>query len=167
MPFVRRTAYRVPHDDDPVADVNRVQHRCQHANIGLRSGDNKRVGLALTEVFDQPGFGEGGIACFVDHRRKGAKRRKRWHQVQQSEIEAFAGRDAPARVIALPHARHLVWTRGRNEAGENRSFGMTARERISTRQDPVHPWRRLRAFGPKKSAACRCIGGRCARSAEE
>jgi hypothetical protein len=43
----------------------------------------------------------------------------------------------------------FVWTLGGNEAGENCSFGMTARERIRNRQDPVHPWRRPRAFGRK------------------
>ena len=67
------------------------------------------------------------IACFVDKRRGRAKRRQRRHQLQQLEIEAFAGRDAPAHVIASPHARHLVWTLGRNEAGKNSSFGMTVR----------------------------------------
>jgi hypothetical protein len=42
-------------------------------------------------VLDQPGFGEGGIACFVDKRRGRAKRGQRRHQLQQLEIEAFAG----------------------------------------------------------------------------
>jgi hypothetical protein len=47
--------------------------------------------LALAQVLDQPGFGEGGIACFVDKRRGRAKRGQRRHQLQQLEIEAFAG----------------------------------------------------------------------------
>ena len=100
-------------------------------------------------MLDQPGFGEGGIAGFVDKRRGRAERRQRRHQLQQLEIEAFAGRNAPAHVVAPPHARHLVWTLGRNEAGKNSSLGMTVRERRHDGQDPVHPWRRPRAFGRK------------------
>jgi len=80
--FVRRAAYRVAHDDDAVTDINRVQYRCQHTNIGLRSGDYQRVGLALAQMLSQLGFGEGGIACLVDDGRWRAKRRERRHQLQ-------------------------------------------------------------------------------------
>ena len=116
-------------------------------------------------MFDQLGFGEGVSACFVDKRRGRAKRRQRRHQLQQLEIEAFAGRDAPAHVIASPHARHLGPVRsGRNEAGKNSSFGMTVRERRHDGQDPVHPWRRPRPSAekmpPYPHAAAGMLGSR-------
>ena len=44
--------------------------------------------------------------------RRAYERRQRRHQVQQREIEALAGRDAPASVIALPRARHVLGTLG-------------------------------------------------------
>jgi len=90
VPFVRGAVYCVTHDDNAIANIDRVQHGRQHTNIGLRSREDQRVCLALAQVLDQPGFGEGGIACFVDKRRGRAKRGQR-HQLQQLEIEAFAG----------------------------------------------------------------------------
>jgi hypothetical protein len=65
-------------------------------------------------------FGKSGIARFVDDGGGRAERRERRHQLQQSRIEAGAGRDAPARILALPHAGHLFRVFGRNEPGENR-----------------------------------------------
>ena len=73
--IVRRATHRVAHDDHAVADINRIQYRCQHTNIGLRSRDNQRVRLALVQMLDQPRFGEGRIACFVNDGRRRAKRR--------------------------------------------------------------------------------------------
>ena len=117
-------------------------------------------------MFDQLGFGEGGLACFVDKRRERAKRRQRRHQLQQLEIEAFAGRDAPAHVIASLHARHLVWTLGRNEAGKNSSFGMTVRA-PPRRARPCPSMASAMDLRPKKSAAYPRTGGRCALSGDE
>ena len=74
VPFVRGAVYCVTHDDNAIANIDRVQHGRQHTNMGLRSRDDQRVCLALAQVLDQPGFGEGGIACFVDKRRGRAKR---------------------------------------------------------------------------------------------
>ena len=106
--FVRRAAYCVAHDDDAVADINRVQYGRQHANIGLGSRDDQRVRLALAQMLDQPGFGETGIARFVDNGRGRPKRRQRRHQLQQPEIKDLAGRNAPARIVA----RHMpgIWS---------------------------------------------------------
>jgi hypothetical protein len=64
------------------------------------------------------------------------KRNSGRHQLQPLEIQAFARRNAPARAVAPPHARHVVGTLGRIEAGENRSVGMMVRKRRRDRQDP-------------------------------
>ena len=55
VPFVRGTAQGVAHDDDAVADINRVQDRRQYANIGFGARDNQRVRLALAKMLDQLG----------------------------------------------------------------------------------------------------------------
>jgi hypothetical protein len=86
VPFVRRVAYRVAHHDDPVADIHRIQYGCHHANIGLRSRDDQPVRFALAQVLDQPRFGEGAIARFVDNGRGWSKRHQRQHQLPQLEI---------------------------------------------------------------------------------
>jgi hypothetical protein len=117
----------------------------------------------LDQGLDQPGSGEDAIACFVDNGGGRAKRRKRLHHLQQPEIQALAGRNAPAPVLAPLHARHLDWTLGRNGAGKNSSLGMAVRERRHDWQDPVHPLASAKDLRPKKSAACRRTGGRCAR----
>ena len=89
MTFVRRAAYRV---NNAVADIKRVQYRCQDTKVGLKSRDDRRVRLTLAQMLGQLGFGEGGITCFVDDGRRRAKRRQRGYQLQQPQIKALAGR---------------------------------------------------------------------------
>jgi hypothetical protein len=36
---------------------------CQHANVGFRTRDDQRIRLALPQMLDQLGFGEGRIPC--------------------------------------------------------------------------------------------------------
>jgi hypothetical protein len=46
--FVGRAAYRVADDNDEIADINRVEHGRQHANVGLGPRDNQSVRLAAS-----------------------------------------------------------------------------------------------------------------------
>jgi hypothetical protein len=66
----------VAHYDDAVAEIDRIKNRCEHANVGFRARDDQRVRLALPQVLDKTGFGEGGIACFLDDGCGRAKRRE-------------------------------------------------------------------------------------------
>jgi hypothetical protein len=58
VPFVRRATYCVAHYDDAVTEIDRIQNRCEHANVGFRARDDQRVRLALPQMLDKLGLGE-------------------------------------------------------------------------------------------------------------
>ena len=51
--LVGRAAQRVGGQHDPVAVVDRIHHRRQDADIGLRAGDHQRVGAAAAQLDPQ------------------------------------------------------------------------------------------------------------------
>src|SRR5580693_3125717 len=59
VPFVRGAVYCVTHDDNAIANIDRVQHGRQHTNIGLRSRGDQRV----------PRAGAGARSAWVRRRR--------------------------------------------------------------------------------------------------
>jgi hypothetical protein len=99
--------------------------------------------------------------------RRAKRHQRRAASAQPLEIQAFARRNAPARAVAPPHARHVVGTLGRTEAGENRSVGMMVRKRRRDRQDPCPSMASARDLRPKRSAAYPRRDGRCVPSGEE
>ena len=48
--FVGRAANRITHNDHAVAEVYRVKHGRQHADVGLGARDDQRVRLALSQM---------------------------------------------------------------------------------------------------------------------
>lgn len=53
MTGVRRRAQRVLHDHDAEAEIDRIQHRRQHADVGLRPGDDDGADLLLDQEIGQ------------------------------------------------------------------------------------------------------------------
>ena len=85
-------------------------------------------------------LGEARIARLVDDGRGQAKGRERRHRLKQSQIEAFAGRSPPARVVALLHAGHLFRPLGRDEAVKTVRSGQRP-ARAATTGEIFHPRR--------------------------
>jgi hypothetical protein len=108
----------------------------------------QRVRLALAQVLDSPGFGESGIACFVDDGCGRAKRHQRASAPAAGDPGARGSQRASACSSAATCPAYGRDARG-NEAGENRSFSRTCSRALCDGQDPVHPWRRLGTFGRK------------------
>jgi hypothetical protein len=89
--FIRRATYLVAHDDDLVADINRVQYGCQQTNLSLRSRDDQRIRLALPQMLSQTGFGEGRETCFVDDGRRRAKQLRSIQFLRSVSTHIFTG----------------------------------------------------------------------------
>src|SRR3954468_6914273 len=58
MPFVGRAADRVAHHDDAVAEIDGSEHGRQHADVGLRAGDDQPVGAAVAQMRGKRRLGE-------------------------------------------------------------------------------------------------------------
>ena len=102
MSFVGRAAHAIPHQDDAKSVVDRSQHRREHADIGLRSGDDEAIRPALAEMIPEMGFEEPRIPGLVDYHRR-RDELPQWRQdVQQARIDALAGRFTPFLVVATP-----------------------------------------------------------------
>jgi len=99
--IIRDAAERILGEDSAITAVDRIRNGRQHADVGFRSRDNQRVSFPLAQMRKEPWLGEAGIARLVDNGRGRAKGGQWRHQLQQIQVEGFAGRRPPARVIAL------------------------------------------------------------------
>ena len=69
--LIRRTADGVLCNDDPVAIIDRGKNGGQHAYIGLRTGNDERVDLALSKMLMELRVAKSGIDSLVKYDRRG------------------------------------------------------------------------------------------------
>ena len=108
MRGIRHAADRIGDDDDAVTELDRAEHRAQHADIGFRARDHQSVYPAFLQPPVQRGPGERRIALLVDDlggRHKFAQRRQ---QRNELGMHLLARQMTPARKITTPCAAALL-----------------------------------------------------------
>ena len=89
--LIRRTADGVLCNDDPVAIIDRGKNGGQHAHIGLRTGNNERVDLALSKMMMELWVAESGIDSLVKYDRRGRISSERRQEVDKPVVDPAGG----------------------------------------------------------------------------
>jgi hypothetical protein len=102
MTLIRRTADRVLCNDDPVAIIDRGKNGGQQAHIGLRTGNNERVDLALSKMVMELWVAESGIDSLVKYDRRRRISSERRQEVDKPVVDPAAGYMRPLFIIGAP-----------------------------------------------------------------
>ena len=155
MRFIRRAADAVARHDHAESAIDRRKHGSEHADVGLRTGDDERVAAALHEMREQARRRECRICRLVEDACRRHVRRERGQQLEQGGIDPFARHRRPFAVIGLPSARRIRRSQRRDEAREQGFSPVRARPWPELPEARAPSTASARDLAPRTGAACR------------